>query len=441
MTTSTDGDSARVQRAAPESAAPVESLLADAVDQRLDPRRFRDASPAARILVTTVTVCALVLPFLLGRTSTGWLAVSPVEVVVILLAASVVNVELARWLEGRMIVEQRPHKALSLWAFAVALTVPAGWLIPVVGLTYAHTYWRGLRPAPWKWVGSAAFVILAGLAAHLVVVAGPDALNGDRSLADLVTTLTAVVVFVGVESVLFFAISRLNHPSQEEWLRATLATPSFYFTEAGVIVVGALSVMVWSKLSWLGLLLLPVFVLMQRAALFEPLRTEALNDDKTGLLRFESWRSRTVRECERLQRERRPWAVMLVDLDHFKAFNDQHGHVAGDEALVATADALRAGVRKCDLVGRFGGEEFVILLADADPEVAVTVAARMRESIATCSRRPVTASLGIATVAGDSTATELRHALLTADRALYAAKTAGRNTVIAYEVSEAGPTG
>lgn len=440
MTTSTDGDASRVQRAGPGSAAPVESLLADAVDGALEPRRFRDASAAARVLVTIATVCALVLPFLLGRTSTGWLTVSPLEVVVILLAASVVNVEMARWLEGRMIVEQRPHKALSLWAFAVALTIPASWLIPVVGLTYAHTYWRGLRPAPWKWVGSAAFVIMAGLAAHLVVVAGPNALNGDRSLADLATTLVAVVVFVAVESALFLAISRLNHRSQEEWLRATLATPSFYLTEAGVIVVGALSVMVWSKLSWLGLLLLPVYVLMQRAALFEPLRTEALTDDKTGLLRFESWRSRSMRECDRLRRERRPWAVMLVDLDHFKAFNDQHGHVAGDEALVATADALRAGVRKCDLVGRFGGEEFVILLADAEPDVAAAVASRMRESIAGCSSRPITASLGIATISGDTPDTELRHALLTADRALYAAKTAGRNTVIAYTVSDAGPT-
>lgn len=399
-------------------------------------RRLRDASPAARGLMVVVVVAALALTGLASRTPAIGLPVASGLVALIFIASSIANVEIGRWLEGRTTVEQRPHKTLSVWAFATALTIQAVWMLPVVALTYAHAYWRGLRPAPWKWVGSATFVIIAGLASRVVVGSDDGVLAPGRS--GLLTVVMAIVVFVAVESALFFAISRLNHPAQEVWLRSTLASPSFYLTEGCVLSVGALSVVLWSQESWFGVLLLPVYALVQRAALFEPLRIEAVTDDKTGLLRFEAWRVRTVRECERLARDDRPWALLLVDLDHFKAYNDANGHFLADETLVSTADALRRGVRRCDLIARFGGEEFVVFLAEASKAAAEHIASRVRAAIAECANPPVTASIGVAWVPASASHTQLRHALVTADRALYDAKNTGRNRVILHPITETG---
>jgi diguanylate cyclase (GGDEF)-like protein len=126
-----------------------------------------------------------------------------------------------------------------------------------------------------------------------------------------------------------------------------------------------------------------------------------------------------------------PLSVIALDLDHFKALNDRHGHQAGDEALAAVGAALRAGVRASDFAGRWGGEEFVVLLPDTDLAGAAEVAGKLRELIAgiTVPAAPsgVTASLGVASLpehagSGD----ELFRA---ADRALYGAKAAGRDRV------------
>ena len=93
---------------------------------------------------------------------------------------------------------------------------------------------------------------------------------------------------------------------------------------------------------------------------------------------------------------------MMIDVDHFKALNDAFGHPAGDEALRAVADTLRAGVRKHDEVARFGGEEFVVLLPDTDAELALDLAepAPVRPRRRTWPFRPLTASLGVATATG-----------------------------------------
>lgn len=125
------------------------------------------------------------------------------------------------------------------------------------------------------------------------------------------------------------------------------------------------------------------------------------------------------------------FSVVSVDVDHFKSYNDRYGHAAGDEVLRTVARLLRNGTRSGDLVARTGGEEFVILMPGTGSVEAVAIAERLRRTIAEAPWpcRPVTASLGVATVRGPLSAESYSAALETADRALYRSKREGRDRV------------
>ena len=120
--------------------------------------------------------------------------------------------------------------------------------------------------------------------------------------------------------------------------------------------------------------------------------------------------------------------LILADLDHFKQINDEHGHAAGDRAIATFADACRAAVRASDLVGRYGGEEFIFLLAgataDRATEVTNAIDAAMKEASSGDTLRLPTVSYGIATV---EAGVDLERTIGYADAALYRAKAAGRN--------------
>ncbi len=164
----------------------------------------------------------------------------------------------------------------------------------------------------------------------------------------------------------------------------------------------------------------------------EQLRYQASHDALTGVWNrgviFELLR----RDLARGERGKTPTAVLMVDLDHFKAINDRHGHPAGDTVLQETARRMAAVLRAQDAIGRYGGEEFLIVLPESDPSGAMEVAERVRACVAV---EPVmlaehsltvTASLGVAVAdrPGRVTAAALVRA---ADEALYRAKDAGRN--------------
>lgn len=124
---------------------------------------------------------------------------------------------------------------------------------------------------------------------------------------------------------------------------------------------------------------------------------------------------------------RRTTALLVADLDHFKRVNDEHGHAAGDDALVEAARAIRRAIREGDLVARTGGEEFTIALFGTSNAEALDVAERVRSAIADdCSHYPVTASVGLAMADGR----ELLDLHRDADRAMYRAKRLGRDRVV-----------
>jgi diguanylate cyclase (GGDEF)-like protein len=161
--------------------------------------------------------------------------------------------------------------------------------------------------------------------------------------------------------------------------------------------------------------------------LVERLTAESRIDPLTGLLNRRGLEERFGVEIARAVREQRPLAVVALDIDHFKRVNDEHGHQAGDRALIWLSSMLNEQTRGADIVARVGGEEFVIVLPGADGRSALEFAERLRDAIERGdAEHPFTVSAGVASALAPSTA----HTLLgAADRALYAAKHAGRNRV------------
>lgn len=159
----------------------------------------------------------------------------------------------------------------------------------------------------------------------------------------------------------------------------------------------------------------------------------SITDGLTGTYNHRYLHQRLHQEIDRALRQEYPLSLIMADLDHFKRLNDNLGHQAGDDALRDFADWLKQGVRKVDMVGRYGGEEFVVVLIDCDRESAMKVADKLRETTEQLSLRPpfdrlggFTVSMGVAQFAPDMGADDL---IAAADRALYAAKRAGRNRV------------
>lgn len=164
-----------------------------------------------------------------------------------------------------------------------------------------------------------------------------------------------------------------------------------------------------------------------RQALVTRLEQAATTDRLTGLANRRRFDDSLTREVARARRSGDPLSVALVDLDHFKAFNDAHGHLAGDRVLCTLADRWTADLRDGDELARWGGEEFVVLLPDTPVGEAAEVIARLLAGGAHLpTAPPITASAGVAGYVDGTTAEEL---LAEADRLLYRAKREGRNRV------------
>jgi diguanylate cyclase (GGDEF)-like protein/PAS domain S-box-containing protein len=175
-----------------------------------------------------------------------------------------------------------------------------------------------------------------------------------------------------------------------------------------------------------------------RKALEQALKVQAETDYLTGLASRRHFRERGEEELIRARRYQRPLALLMLDIDHFKAINDAHGHDVGDLALQRVAARCKEVLRAVDLIGRVGGEEFAIVLPETDAEGGRAVAERLRQAIA---ERPMAtgqgrevwlrASIGVTGFAADEE-TDLDRLLRQADQALYQAKETGRDRVCLY---------
>ena len=159
-------------------------------------------------------------------------------------------------------------------------------------------------------------------------------------------------------------------------------------------------------------------------------RTDAL----TGLSNRHTMEESFVREIRRCEQDDGTISLIMIDIDNLKQFNDQFGHIAGDRALVAVARVLKQQFRPRDLIVRYGGDEFAVLLPDVDLELGISIANRVRKAVSgetgdgsdSLIQIPIRISMGVAEMEANSTLDRLIRA---ADAALYRAKHAGRNTV------------
>ena len=155
------------------------------------------------------------------------------------------------------------------------------------------------------------------------------------------------------------------------------------------------------------------------------LRWLAAKDPLTHLINRGAFDERMQAEVARAVRHKHKLSVAMIDIDHFKQFNDTYGHMVGDEVLRLLADVLQKSVRRSDLVARYGGEEFIVLFPETPADSAVFKAEDLRKSVEPSS---VTVSIGVAEIPSDGT--DMRTVIDCADQRLYQAKRGGRNRVV-----------
>jgi diguanylate cyclase (GGDEF)-like protein len=163
------------------------------------------------------------------------------------------------------------------------------------------------------------------------------------------------------------------------------------------------------------------------------LEAEAVTDELTQVHNYRFLRQALDREVQRAARYGHWLSILMIDVDHLKGYNDRFGHLAGSQVLKSLARVLRTATRDIDLIAKYGGDEFLIILPHTGLDGAQSAAERLRAAVASTTFPPLTAgemtcSIGIAVFPGDGRTPETM--LASADEALFAAKRAGRNRVV-----------
>jgi diguanylate cyclase (GGDEF)-like protein/PAS domain S-box-containing protein len=167
----------------------------------------------------------------------------------------------------------------------------------------------------------------------------------------------------------------------------------------------------------------------ERARMMERLAEMSVTDELTALANRRYLDRKLEEEISRSQRTQQPFVLLMIDIDHFKAVNDQHGHQVGDETLKRCARAMAESLRRTDFIARYGGEEFCVVLPETPLEAGNPVAEKLRLAAKALPTPSVTVSIGAAQWEPGASATDI---LQQADKALYAAKEAGRDCVVAF---------
>jgi ATP-binding cassette ChvD family protein len=341
---------------------------------------------------------------------------------------------------------------LAAWWLPVALLLPPVYALLAPALVGAVRYLRACRVPVYRRVFSSAATGLAGAAASAtfrlvipqpVLVTLSDASAWLTRPSVVVTAIGCAALFAVLNAGIVAVAAHLAGPD-EPWGDLPWDSESLLLdlTETCVGILVAIT----CALSFLLLLVaLPPVILLQRSLMHQQLAAAARSDPKTGLLNAVAWQRAADEQVTRALRSGTPLALLLLDVDHFKRVNDGHGHLTGDEVLRALAAELRQQVRESDLVGRFGGEEFTVLLPGTDTDAACRIAERLRSragllSVSTGPRTEarisVTVSIGVAMLGRHGS--DLFELLTAADLALYQAKGAGRNQVRLYSPECAG---
>jgi len=345
---------------------------------------------------------------------------------------------------------------LSAWWLPVALLLPPFYALAAPAVLGLLLYLRVGRTPVYRRVFSSAALGLAGACASILFRSlTPVTQQGEASgwltyaqphesfirPQQALVAVASAIVFVVVNTCLVAVAAWLAEP--EAKLAHMLWDRERMVLDLTETCVGILVTIATALSPLLLAVALPPVVLLQRSLMHQQLKAAARLDAKTGLLNATAWQREADSEIARAQRLGASLAVLLADVDHFKKVNDTHGHLVGDDVLRALAAELRRQVRESDLVGRFGGEEFVILLPGSQPEEACRIAERLRHGASSVkvpvadTAVSVTISIGVAVFARHGR--DLFELLAAADLALYRAKNTGRDRVCLYDPADASP--
>jgi diguanylate cyclase (GGDEF)-like protein len=326
---------------------------------------------------------------------------------------------------------------LSAWWLPVALLLPPVYALLIPVPMQLLLQFRVRRTLLYRRVVVMAAYGLAGACTSMVFhLAVPDPLDGRPlwvigGVADLSVAVGCAALFTVLNTALVAVAAHAANP-EGRW-RDVLWNRESLLLDVVELCVGV-TVAILSTLSLMLLLLaLPPVVLLQRSLMHQQLQAAARTDAKTGLLNAAAWQREADTELARTQRTHDPLALLLIDIDHFKRVNDTHGHLVGDQVLVGVATTLCGQLRDYDVVGRFGGEEFVVLLPGADTVEACRVAERLRGRVRRLAVPAEEGTVGVTISVGVALfrmhGQDLIELLAAADLALYRAKQSGRDRV------------
>ncbi|WP_284745726.1 sensor domain-containing diguanylate cyclase [Amycolatopsis sp. RTGN1] len=361
----------------------------------------------------------------------------------ILAAGATVHIQLTQRQEERR--RNRTKTVLidltAVWTFSAAMILPVPLILFVIAVIRAQHWFIARRPAH-NFVFSSITHGLAGTLAHVTYTSlgphlpGPPDWSG--FLREFGTIVLTGAIYEAIQIAFVGGVLLLGSPAGRT-VRNVLGSPADNTLEAITIGLGAVTAILLATVPPMVAVMAVVTVVFNRLAELEQLQNDVRTDPKTGILNMRGWSESAERALERTARSGDQLALLMVDLDHFKWINDTFGHPAGDDVLRTVAQTLDEVTRPSDLVGRFGGEEFLILLPDIDEDSTWDAAERIRVAIAklhivTTDKRgdPATiadrtTSIGVARHPrhGDT----LERLLQSADAAVYLAKENGRDQV------------
>lgn len=393
------------------------------------------------VLIYVVVVDLLAVATLaLGRppfTATDWTRFA------VLAGCSIAYVELTRGVERIRDVNAKAGPYMdteSVWCFAAVVVLPTVLASGIVVLIYAWSWFRvhrHRRPL-YRWAFSGATVVIATQVAAAVLALGPGPHPGMPSSPG---GLAIAAAAAGVRWLVNYALvcGAILMSSPHMHASQVLENLDERIMEVGAFGLGlvAAGVLTFNPLLLAGIV--AGLVAMHRGILLSQYRKAARTDAKTNLNTVDWWRQIAEQALARAAASGGTLGVLILDLDHFKLVNDVHGHVAGDQVLRAVGQVLSEEIRDYDTPGRWGGEEFVVLLLDVSSVDLEAVAERIRRQIhalvvpvssteGETTLHDLTVSIGGARypLPGITTLDDL---VLAADKALYQAKGNGRNQV------------
>nr|WP_323806967.1 GGDEF domain-containing protein [Amycolatopsis methanolica] len=324
--------------------------------------------------------------------------------------------------------------------------------ILVVGLVRVQRWFVARRPAHNFVYSTVAHMLAATLAHQVYVELGPHdwgSLDIAGSLTEFGWMLVAGLIYEGVQILYIGSVIALAAPEKAN-ARTVLGSPADNVLEAITIGLGAVTAILLVIMPPTVAIMAVVTVVFNRLAEIEQLQADVRTDPKTQVANMRGWTESAERALTRAAKAADPLAILMIDLDHFKWINDTFGHPAGDDVLRNLAQLLDEVTRPSDVVGRFGGEEFLVLLPDTDQAAATVAGERIRSAVAGLQIRTTnkrgdqtlvserTASIGVAVFPdhGDTLPTLMQ----AADAAVYEAKEGGRNQVrIARAARDSAP--